>query len=248
MARRICWRFIGSTRQGKRHQLMLTIRDCIDMCQLTEDEIAAVAEHEHVPDIIALEMGNYLCITSEGERRLSRMIVEDIEAARAHGNLAHAAKLRRVLQHFLERHAEVVLSDEQKGVVGFSDDLSFVAGQSMLLTDLYQLNMLQAYRDADMNRTAVFEFFVRRLPDRRGFLLAAGLAPVIAFLEQARFSDDDLAWLEKSGRFEPGFVRSLADWRFTGDVDAMDEGRVFFPDEPVIRVTAPLSQAQLVET
>lgn len=93
---------------------MLTIEDCIGLCRLTEDEIAAVADHEHVPDIIALEMGNYLCITAEGQRRLSCMIVADIEAARAHGNLAHAAKLRRVLQHFLEHHAGVVLTDEQK--------------------------------------------------------------------------------------------------------------------------------------
>ena len=107
---------------------MLTIRDCIDMCQLTEDEIAAVAEHEHVPDIIALEMGNYLCVTTEGERRLSHMIVEDIETARARGNLAHAAKLRRVLQHFLERHAGVVLTDRQKGIVDASDDPPSPAG------------------------------------------------------------------------------------------------------------------------
>lgn len=93
---------------------MLTINDCIGMCQLTEDEIAAVAEHEHLPDILALEMGNYLCLTADGERRLSRMIVDDIEAASARGNLAHAAKLRRVLQHFLEHHAGVALTDEQK--------------------------------------------------------------------------------------------------------------------------------------
>jgi hypothetical protein len=93
---------------------MLTIEDCIGMCRLTEDEIAAVAEHEHLPDIIALELGNYLCFTAKGERRLSHMIVEDIEAARAHGNLAHAAKLRSVLQHFLERHAGIALSDDQK--------------------------------------------------------------------------------------------------------------------------------------
>ena len=103
---------------------MLTIQDCIDICQLTEDEIAAVAEHEHVPDIIALEMGNYLCVTTDGQRRLSRMIVDDIEAAKSHGDLAHAAKLRRVLQHFLESHAGVVLTDEQKGIAGLADDSS----------------------------------------------------------------------------------------------------------------------------
>ncbi len=93
---------------------MLAVQDCIDMCRLTEDEIAAVAEHEHVPYIIALEMGNYLCITADSERRLSGMIVDDIEAARNHGNLRHAAKLRRVLQHFLEHHAGVALTDDQK--------------------------------------------------------------------------------------------------------------------------------------
>ena len=96
---------------------MLTIEDCIGLCRLTEDEIAAVAEREHVPDIIALEMGNYLCITPDGQRRLSHMIVDDIEVARAHGNVAHAAKLRRVLQHFLEHHAGITLTEEQKAVV-----------------------------------------------------------------------------------------------------------------------------------
>ena len=233
---------------GKRPKAMLTIQDCIDMCQLTEDEIAAVAEHEHVPYIIALEMGNYLCITADGERRLSSMIINDIEAARKHGHLRHAAKLRRVLQHFLEHHAGVMLTDEQRSVAGLRADPLSALGQSLLLTDLYQLNMLQAYRDAGMDGTAVFEFFVRRLPPRRGFLVATGLTSVVEFLERARFDEGDLDWLKESGRFDPDFIDSLADWRFTGDVDAMDEGRVFFPYEPILRVTAPISQAQLVET
>ena len=227
---------------------MLAIQDCIDICRLTEDEFASIAEHEYGPCIIAPEMGNYLCVTADGERRLSNMIADDIEAARKHGNLRHAAKLRRVLQHFLEHHAGVTLTDEQKGVVALGTDLSPAPGESLLLTDLYQLNMLQAYRDAGMDRTAVFEFFVRRLPPNRGFLLAAGLTSVIEFLERARFSEHDLAWLRESGRFDPDFVDSLVDWRFTGDVDAMDEGRVFFPEEPIFRVIAPISQAQLVET
>jgi hypothetical protein len=93
---------------------MLTIQDCIDHCRLTEDEIIAIAEHEHLPDMLALELGDYLCRTTEGELRVKRMIVEDIEAARESGDLAHAAKLRKVLQHFLEHHAGVALSDEQK--------------------------------------------------------------------------------------------------------------------------------------
>lgn len=128
-------------------------------------------------------------------------------------------------------------------VIAMLDRLAEHAGQSLLLTDLYQLNMLQAYRDADMNRTAVFAFFVRKLPERRGFLLAAGLVPVIEFLESARFHDEELNWLEQSGRFNRSFVDSLAEWRFTGDVDAMDEGRVFFPEEPILRVVAPIGEA-----
>lgn len=84
---------------------MLTIEDCIGLCQLTEDEIAAVAEHEHLPDILALELANYLCETPEGEVRVERMVVDDIEAARRRGDLVHAAKLKRTLQQFLEHHA-----------------------------------------------------------------------------------------------------------------------------------------------
>lgn len=93
---------------------MLTIQDCIGLCRLTEDEIIAIAEHEHLPDMLALELGDYLCRTADGELRVKRMIIEDIEAARERGDLAHAAKLRRVLQHFLEHHAGIILSDEQK--------------------------------------------------------------------------------------------------------------------------------------
>jgi nicotinate phosphoribosyltransferase len=121
-------------------------------------------------------------------------------------------------------------------------------GSSLLLTDLYQLNMLQAYRDAGMTATAVFEFFVRRLPPTRGFLVAAGLEQVVEFLESARFSEAELDWLAGSGRFSGALLDDLARWRFTGDVHAMPEGTVFFPDEPILRVTAPLPQAQLVET
>jgi nicotinate phosphoribosyltransferase len=119
---------------------------------------------------------------------------------------------------------------------------------SALLTDLYQLTMLQAYFDQGMNDTAVFEFFVRDLPRARGFLVAAGLEQVLEYLETLRLSDAELAWLERSGRFSPRFLASLADLRFTGDVVAMPEGSVFFPNEPILRVVAPLREAQLVET
>ena len=119
---------------------------------------------------------------------------------------------------------------------------------SLLLTDLYQLNMLQAYRDAGMTATAVFEFFVRKLPRGRGFLVAAGLEQVVEFLETARFGEAELEWLAASGRFGGTLLEDLARWRFTGDVHAMPEGTAFFPDEPILRVTAPLPEAQLVES
>src|SRR5690606_23199188 len=96
--------------------------------------------------------------------------------------------------------------------------------------------------------TAVFEFFVRRLPERRGFLMAAGLEQAIAFLEDLRVPDAELAWLGASGRFSPATLDWLAALRFDGDVDAMPEGAVFFQNEPILRVTAPLPVAQLVET
>jgi len=119
---------------------------------------------------------------------------------------------------------------------------------SPLLTDLYQLNMLQSYLDHGMTETAVFEFFSRKLPARRGFLMAAGLAQVVEFLENVRFGADELDWVRDTGRFGADFIDYLADFRFTGDVDAMAEGTVFFADEPIVRVTAPLPQAQLVES
>jgi nicotinate phosphoribosyltransferase len=121
-------------------------------------------------------------------------------------------------------------------------------GASALLTDLYQLTMLQGYFDQGMEDTAVFEFFSRRLPAKRGFLMAAGLEQVLDFLEHARFTPQELDWLAQSGRFSRDFIDYLERLRFAGDVHAMAEGTIFFPPEPIIRVTAPLPQAQLVET
>jgi nicotinate phosphoribosyltransferase len=121
-------------------------------------------------------------------------------------------------------------------------------GRSPLLTDLYQLNMVQAYLDHGETKTAVFEFFVRKLPARRGFLVAAGLEQALDFLENLHFSSGELDWLSASGRFSKELIDSLATFRFTGDVHAMPEGTIFFADEPILRVTAPLPEAQLVET
>ena len=120
--------------------------------------------------------------------------------------------------------------------------------KSPLLTDLYQLTMLQAYFAQGMNDIAVFEFFVRRLPRNRNFLMAAGLEQVLQFLENLRFTAEELDWVRRSGRFSRDFPDQLAGLRFTGDVHAMPEGTLFFADEPILRVTAPIPQAQLVES
>lgn len=118
---------------------------------------------------------------------------------------------------------------------------------SPLLTDLYQLTMLDAYYQAGMEDTAMFEFFVRKLPPDRSFFMAAGLEQVLCYLENLHFSGEDLQWLHDSGRFSETLAEHLADLRFSGDVEAMPEGSIFFADEPVLRVTAPLPQAQLIE-
>ncbi len=118
----------------------------------------------------------------------------------------------------------------------------------VLLTDLYELTMLQAYHAQRMNGVAVFELFVRKLPPGRNFLLAAGLAQVVEYLTALRFTADDLTWLAGTGRFAPAFLESLAGLAFTGDVNALPEGTAFFADEPVVQVVAPLREAQLVES
>jgi nicotinate phosphoribosyltransferase len=119
---------------------------------------------------------------------------------------------------------------------------------SPLSTDLYELNMIQAYLDRGEDKEAVFEFFVRRLPERRGFLLAAGLDDALGYLETLKFSPADIDWLKGTKRFGKNLLDYLAAFRFTGDVDAIPEGTACFPNEPLIRITAPLPQAQLVET
>ena len=119
---------------------------------------------------------------------------------------------------------------------------------SPLMTDLYQLTMLDAYHAHGMDETAVFELFVRTLPPQRNFMMAAGLAQALEFLEQLRFAPEELEWIEASGKFSRGFAAHLGRLRFTGEVHALPEGTIFFANEPVLRVTAPLPEAQLVET
>ncbi len=119
---------------------------------------------------------------------------------------------------------------------------------SALFTDLYELTMLRAYRAERMTGVAVFELFFRTLPDRRAFAIAAGLEDVLAYLESFRFRPDELAWLEQDGRFSAEWVAWLAGLRFTGDVYAVAEGSLVFPNEPLVQVVAPIAEAQVVET
>ncbi len=119
---------------------------------------------------------------------------------------------------------------------------------SALLTDLYELTMAQAYQEQGMVEPAVFEFFVRKLPPCRNFLVAAGLEQVLDFLSGMHFTQKELAWLDQTRLFKPGLLRYLETLRFTGAVEAMEEGTLFFPHEPILRIVAPLPEAQLVES
>jgi nicotinate phosphoribosyltransferase len=121
-------------------------------------------------------------------------------------------------------------------------------GNSLLLTDYYQLAMFQAYLEQGLTDTASFELFVRKLPSGRNFLVAAGLEQAVEFLEAACFDEEDLTWLREHGGLSDAAVEGLAAFRFTGDVDALPEGTVFFANEPILRVTARLPDAQLVES
>ncbi|MDY0012155.1 MAG: hypothetical protein RBS40_04605 [Rhodocyclaceae bacterium] len=84
---------------------MLTLQDCIELSGLSEEEILAIAEHEHIPEMVALELGNYLVHTASGERRIKRMICDDLEEARARGDTERINILRMVLKHYVQHHA-----------------------------------------------------------------------------------------------------------------------------------------------
>jgi nicotinate phosphoribosyltransferase len=116
-----------------------------------------------------------------------------------------------------------------------------------LVTDLYELNMAASYLRRNMIGPATFSLFVRELPPDRGFLVAAGLEDCLSFLESFRFTSDDLAWLASAG-FDDRAVEAFSNLRFTGDVYAVPEGRIVLANEPLLEVTAPIAEAQLVET
>ena len=119
---------------------------------------------------------------------------------------------------------------------------------SPLFTDLYEVTMAQAYWAQGMSGTVVFETFFRKLPPGRSYLMAAGLPDVLDFLEAFRFEEKDLEYLRSLALFRDAFLQWLAELRFTGEVWAVPEGTVVFPNEPIVQVIAPIAEAQLVET
>ena len=116
-----------------------------------------------------------------------------------------------------------------------------------LFTDLYELTMCASYFDNKRFEPATFDLFIRRLPENRSYLLFAGLEQVLLFLKSVKFTEGHLAYLQKQG-FDAKFLAYLRNFKFTGDVWAVPEGTVAFPCEPLIRVTAPIIEAQLIET
>ena len=125
---------------------------------------------------------------------------------------------------------------------------SMIDTRSALLTDLYQLTMLEGYWRGQMVGEAAFECYVRSLPHGRSFLMAAGLEQVLNYLETLRFQPEELEWLAQSGRFSAEFLHWLREFRFRGDVFALPEGTLCFANEPLVRIVAPLPEAQFVES
>ena len=118
-----------------------------------------------------------------------------------------------------------------------------------LLTDLYELTMMQGYfENEDVNQTVIFDMFYRSNPEGNGYAICAGLEQVIDYIKNLHFTEDEIAYLKGLGMFKPAFLDYLRDFRFTGDIYAIPEGTVIFPREPLVKVIAPIMQAQLVET
>ena len=117
-----------------------------------------------------------------------------------------------------------------------------------LLTDLYELTMASSYFAHGMRGEATFELFIRHLPEHRNFLISAGLDDALTYLERFRFDADGVAYMRTLSLFDEAFLAFVGELRFTGEVWAIPEGDAFFADEPLLRVTAPLIEAQIVET
>ena len=125
-----------------------------------------------------------------------------------------------------------------------------MAGRNLtLLTDLYELTMMQGYfKEKDANETVIFDAFYRSNPCNNGYSICAGLEQVIEYLENLHFEEEDIDYLRSTGLFEEDFLDYLRHFHFSGDVYAIPEGTVVFPREPLVKVIAPIMEAQLVET
>ncbi|MBN1188619.1 MAG: nicotinate phosphoribosyltransferase [Dehalococcoidales bacterium] len=119
---------------------------------------------------------------------------------------------------------------------------------SSLLTDLYEMTMAQSYFEENHNNKATFSLFIRKFPPNRGYFVSCGLEDVLHYLEEFHFTSGAVDQLHHTGIFSDDFLEYLKGLRFTGSVRAISEGRLFFRDEPVLEVTAPIIEAQLVET
>ena len=117
-----------------------------------------------------------------------------------------------------------------------------------LLTDLYEMTMMQGYFKNNNNRTVVFDAFYRTNPSDGGYAICAGVEQVIEYIENLHFDDDDINYLRSLHIFDEDFLAYLADFHFSGDIYAVPEGSVIFPREPLIKVIAPIMEAQLIET
>lgn len=118
-----------------------------------------------------------------------------------------------------------------------------------LVTDFYELTMSNAYFEKGMQDTiAYFDVFFRQVPDKGGYAICAGLEQVIDYIQNLKFDDDDIAYLKSFNKFSDAFLNYLRNFKFTGDVWAIPEGTIIFPNEPIVTVRAPIIEAQILET
>jgi len=131
-------------------------------------------------------------------------------------------------------------------------EIKIIMRNLTLLTDFYELTMMQAYHHAELTtgrkQTAVFDMFYRENPSGNGYVIMAGLAQLIDYINELKFNDEAILYLRSTGAFKEEFLEYLRGFKFTGTLYAVPEGTVTFPGEPIIRVTAPLLEAQLIET
>ena len=118
-----------------------------------------------------------------------------------------------------------------------------------LLTDLYQLTMMNGYLNEGLHEdVVVFDMFFRQNPSSGGYTIVCGIQQLVEYIQNLKFEDDDIEYLKSLGVFSDKFLQMLKTFKFTGDIYAVDEGTFMFPNEPIIRVKASIFEAQLIET